>query len=55
MEILAIGLGDWVDEYELRALASDNYKAKLKLIQKYSMLADFVQEFKETLCNGKLT
>jgi hypothetical protein len=53
MQILAIGLGDWVDKYELQALASDSYDSTLFLVPVYTQLVGFVNDFKAILCNGE--
>lgn len=52
MEILTLGLGDWVDQYELRAITSDSYSATLINIPDYNLLPDYVNRLKMMLCNG---
>lgn len=53
MEIVAMGLGDWIDRYELQAIASDSYTTNLIMVDRFSELPNFVNSMKSMLCNGR--
>lgn len=53
MEIVAMGLGDWIDQYELQAIASDSYKNNLVMVDRFTELPSYVNSMKAMLCNGK--
>ena len=55
MEIVALGLGDWIDRYELQAIASDSYRTNLIYIDDYRDLPNFVDQLKGMLCNGTVS
>ena len=54
MEIVTMGLGNWIDSSELRAIASDSYSSNLIMVDRFSNLPDYVESVKAMLCNGKL-
>ncbi len=51
----AIGIGDWTDEYELRAIASDHYDTNAYCIevQEFADLVNFRERFQNAICNSK--
>ena len=53
MDIIALGLGNWIDRYELQAIASDKYSVNLIYVEQFSALASYVDRLKRMLCNGE--
>lgn len=51
MEIVALGLGDWIDKYELQAIASDSYTNNLIMVENFNDLTNIVDSMKTFLCN----
>ena len=53
MTIITMGLGDWIDEYELKAISSDSYEKNLIMVPRFDRLRDFVERMRNMLCNSE--
>ncbi|ELT89682.1 hypothetical protein CAPTEDRAFT_104247, partial [Capitella teleta] len=51
--LITMGLGNWVDTFELKALASDSYKQNLILVERWNQLDSFIDVLRDMLCNSR--
>lgn len=52
IHIITMALGGWLDEYELRAIASDPWKTNLIEVTSYQLLPDFIDQIRNLVCNN---
>ena len=55
MTVVAIGIGGWTDEYELKAIASDPYSVNYWKIRRFDDLKmeEFRTRLRNFICNSK--
>lgn len=55
IHVIVVGVGDWLDETELLAMASFPHDQNLLRVRTYAELPNFVERTKDLLCNSKNT
>ena len=50
---MAVGIGDWLDKYELYTIATHPYQTNVILIPKYDDLSTISQRLEDSICNSK--
>ena len=53
IHILTVGIGDWVDKYELYSIASHPYQSNAIEVPSFDQLGSFSQRIKDIICNSK--
>ena len=54
MAILVLGVGDWIDTYELMSIASDPHEDTLFYVSNFDQLGDKLSDLSRLLCEGIL-
>ena len=53
IHIITMALGGWLDEYELKSIASHHWETNLIEAEFYDELNNFIQPLRNLICNSK--
>lgn len=55
IHIITLGVGKWIDEFELMSIASHPWQSHLWGVDNFRDLDDFVDDTRDAICNSEYT